>query len=199
MVLVTGPAGAGKTTTLYALIRQVSGRFPERSIITVEDPVEQRIDRVTQIQINPHGELNYQVCMRSLLRQDPQVILIGEIRDAPTAAVAVDAALTGHLILTTMHSGAPAEACTIVLSADRYCRRPATELPSSYGTALRHETPPGHHRHLPARRGGGERGGGVGTRTTCRSTDSVQGRSRPRRHFSRLLLSRRVSIASQNP
>ena len=110
LILTTGPAGAGKTTTLYALVRYIRDTFPERSIITVEDPVEQRIDRVTQIQINPHGELNYEVCMRSLLRQDPQVLLIGEIRDARTATVAVEAALTGHLILTTMHSGDPAEA-----------------------------------------------------------------------------------------
>ena len=110
LVAATGPAGAGKTTTLYALVRHIRDTFPERSIITVEDPVEQRIDRVTQIQINPHGELNYEVCMRSLLRQDPQVLLIGEIRDARTATVAVEAALTGHLILTTMHSGDPAEA-----------------------------------------------------------------------------------------
>ncbi|HUU81898.1 MAG TPA: ATPase, T2SS/T4P/T4SS family [Phycisphaerae bacterium] len=110
MIVLTGPAGTGKTTTLYALIRHVRDHFPGRSIITVEDPVEQRIDRVTQIQINPHGELNYEVCMRSLLRQDPQVLLIGEIRDARTATVAIEAALTGHLILTTMHSGDPAEA-----------------------------------------------------------------------------------------
>ncbi len=110
MILVTGPAGAGKTTTLYALVRHLLDTHPERSIITIEDPVEQRIDRVTQIQINPHGELNYVVCMRSLLRQDPQVLLIGEIRDAATATVAIEAALTGHLILTTMHSGDPGEA-----------------------------------------------------------------------------------------
>ena len=110
MILVTGPAGAGKTTTLYSLIRHAREADPGRSIITVEDPVEQRIDRVTQIQINPHGELNYEVCMRSVLRQDPQVLLIGEIRDARTAMAAVEAALTGHLVLTTMHSGDPAEA-----------------------------------------------------------------------------------------
>ncbi len=110
MILVTGPAGAGKTTTLYSLVRYVRETDPGRSVVTVEDPVEQRIDRVTQIQINPHGELSYEVCMRSLLRQDPQVLLIGEIRDARTAGAALEAALTGHLILTTMHSGDPAEA-----------------------------------------------------------------------------------------
>ena len=109
LVVVTGPAGSGKTTTLYAMIRELRDRQGARSVITLEDPVEQRIHRVTQIQINPHGELGYERCMRSLLRQDPQVLLIGEVRDAQTAAVAVEAALTGHLILTTVHSGDPAE------------------------------------------------------------------------------------------
>ncbi|MHC4063154.1 MAG: GspE/PulE family protein, partial [Planctomycetota bacterium] len=115
LILVTGPAGAGKTTTLYALLRNLRETCPGRSLITVEDPVEQRLDRVTQVQINPHGELNYEVCMRSLLRQDPQVLLIGEIRDARTATVATEAALTGHLILTTMHSGDPADAVVRLL------------------------------------------------------------------------------------
>lgn len=109
LIVVSGPAGSGKTTTLYAMIRELSERQPSRSVITLEDPVEQRIDRVTQIQINPYGELDYERCMRSLLRQDPQVLLLGEVRDARTAEVAVEAALTGHLILTTVHSGAPAE------------------------------------------------------------------------------------------
>jgi general secretion pathway protein E len=110
MVVATGPAGAGKSTTLYSLVRHIRERTPGRSIVTVEDPVEQRIDGVTQIQIDPQGELDYEVCMRSLLRQDPQVLLIGEIRDARTVSAAVEAALTGHLILTTIHSGDPAEA-----------------------------------------------------------------------------------------
>ncbi|MHC4233886.1 MAG: GspE/PulE family protein, partial [Planctomycetota bacterium] len=118
LILVTGPAGAGKTTTLYALLRNLRETCPGRSLITVDDPVEQRLDRVTQVQINPHGELNYEVCMRSLLRQDPQVLLIGEIRDARTATVATEAALTGHLILTTMHSGDPADAVVRLLEMD---------------------------------------------------------------------------------
>lgn len=108
-VIVSGPAGSGKTTTLYAALRDLRERFPGRSLITLEDPVEQRLNRVTQIQIAPHGELNYERCMRSLLRQDPQVILLGEVRDRQTASIAVEAALTGHLVLTTVHSGDPAE------------------------------------------------------------------------------------------
>lgn len=108
-IVVSGPAGSGKTTTLYAMIRDLQERSPGRSIITLEDPVEQRLNRVAQIQINPHGELGYERCMRSLLRHDPQVILLGEVRDRQTALAAVEAALTGHLILTTVHSGDPAE------------------------------------------------------------------------------------------
>ena len=109
LIVVSGPAGSGKTTSLYAMIRELRDRHAGRSVITLEDPVEQRIDRVTQIQINPYGELSYERCMRSLLRQDPQVILLGEVRDSRTAGVAIEAALTGHLILTTVHSGDPAE------------------------------------------------------------------------------------------
>jgi type II secretory ATPase GspE/PulE/Tfp pilus assembly ATPase PilB-like protein len=108
-IAVSGSAGSGKTTTLYAMIRELRERSASRSVITLEDPVEQRIDRITQIQINPHGELGYERCMRSLLRHDPQVILLGEVRDRQTASVAIEAALTGHLILTTVHSGDPAE------------------------------------------------------------------------------------------
>ncbi|HNQ21544.1 MAG TPA: GspE/PulE family protein [Phycisphaerae bacterium] len=109
LIVVTGPAGAGKTTTLYALIRELRDHHPGRCVITLEDPVEQRLDGVTQIQVNPYGELSYGRCLRSLLRQDPQVLLLGEVRDGETAALAVEAALTGHLILTTLHSGGPAE------------------------------------------------------------------------------------------
>ncbi len=110
LVVVCGPAGSGKTTTLYALMHHLRERFPQRSLITLEDPVEQRIDRVTQIQINPYGELDYERCLRSLLRQDPQVLLVGEIRDGRTANIVVQAALTGHLILTTLHGEDPATA-----------------------------------------------------------------------------------------
>jgi type II secretory ATPase GspE/PulE/Tfp pilus assembly ATPase PilB-like protein len=110
MILVTGPAGSGKTTTLHAVVRHIVATAPGRSIVALEDPVERRIAGVTQIQIQPHGELDYPRAMRSLLRQDPQVLLVGEIRDAATANIVVEAALTGHLLLSTMHAGDPAEA-----------------------------------------------------------------------------------------
>lgn len=110
LVLITGPAGSGKTSTLYALVDFIRTASPGLSIITLEDPVEHRIDGVAQIQVTPHGELSFPRAMRSILRQDPQVIMLGEIRDSETAQIAVQAALTGHLILSSMHAGGVAEA-----------------------------------------------------------------------------------------
>ncbi len=115
LIVVTGPAGAGKSTTLYCLARHILKTSPGRSVVSLEDPVEQRVEGMTQIQISPHGELNYERSLRSLLRQDAQVLLVGEARDAHTAGVIVEASLTGHLILTTMHSGDPAEAVVRLL------------------------------------------------------------------------------------
>ncbi len=110
LLLVCGPAGSGKTTTLYACLEYILQHRPGVSILSVEDPVEIRLDGVTQIEIGPARGLTYAVALRSLLRQDPQVLMIGEVRDAEVAGIIVEAALTGHLVLTTMHSGSPAEA-----------------------------------------------------------------------------------------
>jgi len=110
VVLLTGPAGSGKSTTLGAVLRWVLGESPGKSIVTLEDPVERRIDGVTQVQISPHGEMTFPTALRSLLRQDPEVLMIGEIRDAETARIVIEAGLTGHLLLSTMHSGSPAGA-----------------------------------------------------------------------------------------
>ena len=102
MLLVTGPTGSGKTTTLYSMLQLVS--TPKRNVITVEDPVEYRLEGVTQVQTRPVAGLTFASALKSILRQDPDVILIGEIRDLETAEIAVSAALTGHLVLSTLHT-----------------------------------------------------------------------------------------------
>ncbi len=110
LMIVCGPAGSGKSTTLYAMLRYLAQTRAEASLITVEDPVELRLEGVTQIQIQPARGLTYPVALRSLLRQDPQVLMIGEVRDASVAEIIIDAALTGHVVLTSMHSGTVPEA-----------------------------------------------------------------------------------------
>jgi type II secretory ATPase GspE/PulE/Tfp pilus assembly ATPase PilB-like protein len=102
MLLVTGPTGSGKSTTLYAAINAL--RSPGINIITVEDPIEYKIEEVNQVQVNVKAGLTFANCLRSILRQDPNVIMVGEIRDAETAEIALQAAQTGHLVLSTLHT-----------------------------------------------------------------------------------------------
>ncbi|GFO69378.1 type II secretion system protein GspE [Geomonas limicola] len=110
IVLVTGPTGSGKTTTLYAALSQINS--PEKNIITVEDPIEYQLKGVGQIQVNPKIDLTFANGLRSILRQDPDIVMIGEIRDAETAEIAMQASLTGHLVLSTLHTNDAATAVT---------------------------------------------------------------------------------------
>ena len=101
-IFVTGPTGSGKSTTLYATMTEING--PERNIITVEDPVEYELDGIKQVQVEPKAGVTFASALRSLLRADPDILLVGEVRDQDTARLAVDAALTGHLVLTSLHT-----------------------------------------------------------------------------------------------
>jgi type IV pilus assembly protein PilB len=102
LVLVTGPTGSGKTTTLYSALDLI--RSPELNIVTIEDPVEYQLDLINQIQVQESIGMTFARALRSMLRQDPDIIMVGEIRDEETARVAVQAALTGHLVLATLHT-----------------------------------------------------------------------------------------------
>ena len=110
LILVTGPTGSGKTTTLYGVMNRINA--PDKKIITVEDPVEYQLDGINQIQIRPKIGLGFASALRNILRQDPDVILIGEIRDAETAEIAIQSALTGHLVFSTLHTNDAASAIT---------------------------------------------------------------------------------------
>jgi len=107
MLILCGPAGSGKTTTAYAVLEEIVRRCPGQSVLSLEDPVERGLFGVTQIEVQPFGELTFETALRSVLRQDPQVLSIGEVRDAQTAKIAVGAALTGHRLVTSMHASSP--------------------------------------------------------------------------------------------
>ena len=137
MILVTGPTGSGKSTTLYSVLSQLNTN--ERNIITIEDPVEYQIEGITQIQVKPEIGLDFASGLRSLLRQSPDVIMIGEIRDSETADIAIKAALTGQVVLSTLHTNDAISSITrlidmgvepflvasslIMLCAQRLCRK----------------------------------------------------------------------------
>ncbi len=110
IILVTGPTGSGKSTTLYAALNKVNSS--EKNIITIEDPIEYQIRGIGQIQVNPKIDLTFASGLRSILRQDPDIIMVGEIRDAETAEIAIQASLTGHLVLSTLHTNDAATAVT---------------------------------------------------------------------------------------
>ncbi|SAG64215.1 general secretory pathway protein E [Enterobacter hormaechei] len=110
IILVTGPTGSGKSTTLYAILSALNGH--ERNILTVEDPIEYELEGVGQTQVNPRVDMTFARGLRAILRQDPDVVMIGEIRDGETAQIAVQASLTGHLVMSTLHTNSAAGAIT---------------------------------------------------------------------------------------
>ncbi len=140
MILITGPTGSGKSTTLYSVVRELYDI--ETNFVTVEDPVEYQLDGINQVPVNPKRGVTFAAALRSILRQDPDVILIGEIRDAETVEIAVKAALTGHLVLSTLHTNDSAQAITrmidmgldpflvatsvVLVAAQRLCRKLCT-------------------------------------------------------------------------
>ena len=116
IILLTGPTGSGKTTTLYAALDEINSK--DKNIITIEDPVEYKLDRINQIQIEPKINLTFANALRSTLRQDPDIIMVGEIRDTEIAQIAVQAALTGHLVFSTLHTNDAASALTRLIDMD---------------------------------------------------------------------------------
>lgn len=131
VVLLTGPSGSGKTTTSYACLREILAVSGEsRGLMSLEDPIEQAVDGVTQSQVRPNAEFDLAAGLRAMLRQDPDVIMVGEIRDAATAEQVFRAALTGHLVLTTFHAGSSAEAVArlIELGIDPWLLRSTLRL-----------------------------------------------------------------------
>ena len=170
IVLVTGPTGSGKTTTLYAALSQLDTKL--LNIMTVEDPVEYDLDGVAQTQVNPRIEMTFARALRSILRQDPDIVMIGEIRDLETAQIAVQASLTGHLVLATLHTNDAPSAVTrlIDMGIEPYllassmlgilaqrlvrrlcpeCRQPYAPAPSELGKLKLAALPPGTSFYAP--------------------------------------------------
>ena len=110
IILITGPTGSGKSTTLYTVLAEMNQ--PDKNIVTVEDPVEYSLDGVNQVQVNPKADLTFATGLRSILRQDPDIIMVGEIRDPDTVNIAIRAAITGHLVLSTIHTNDTASTIT---------------------------------------------------------------------------------------
>jgi general secretion pathway protein E len=150
MLIVTGPAGSGKTTTLYALLQQIVETTPGVSVIALEDPVERDLPGVTQIEVSPFGELTYEKALRSILRQDPQVLMLGEIRDAAVASLAIQAALSGHRLICTLHAGSPGSAIARLLEMGL---EPYQLTSCLFGVLaqrlVRHKTTDGYHGRVP--------------------------------------------------
>ena len=161
-MLVTGPTGSGKTTTLYACLSEINS--PELNILTIEDPVEYQLEGISQTQVQPKIDLTFASGLRSFLRHDPDVIMVGEIRDVETAEIAITASLTGHFVLSTIHTNDAAGAITrlvdmgiepfLVASSHGRPHGPAPGPAALYGLRRAHRA---EHRGCCARAGAGLR------------------------------------------
>jgi len=125
---LTGPTGSGKTTTLYAILNEI--KSPTKNIITIEDPVEYKLDGVNQVQIKPEIGLTFATALRSFLRQDPDIMLVGEVRDLETAQICIRSALTGHLVLSTLHTNdAPSAVSRLIdIGIESYLLAPSIQM-----------------------------------------------------------------------
>ena len=157
-ILLSGPAGSGKTTTIYACLRElVDASAGRRSLVTLEDPIEVAVDGVTQSQVNAPAGFDLATGLRSLLRQDPEVIVVGEVRDRTTAEVAFQASLTGHLVLSTFHAGSASGAVARLsdMGIEPYLIQvgswPSSRSGSSGGSATAPETTPTRSRSSACR------------------------------------------------
>jgi general secretion pathway protein E len=150
MLLFTGPAGGGKTTSIYALLQHIARNFAGLSIVALEDPVERDLPGVTQIEVSPFGQLTYERALRSILRQDPQVLMLGEIRDADTATLALQAALSGHRLISTFHASSAAGAIARLIEMGA---APYQITSALYGVVsqrlLRRRSPEGYRGRVP--------------------------------------------------
>ena len=183
LVLITGPTGSGKTNTLYSALAEIL--TPEKNIITLEDPVEVQLPGITQVQVNVKAGMTFQAGLRSVLRQDPDIVLVGEVRDAETAELALKASLTGHLVLTTLHTNSAVAALTRLVDmgaqpflvassltasiAQRLVRKPCPTCAEAYWpsdelVALLELTPADLHGATPRRGAGCPDCGGTGYR-----------------------------------
>lgn len=128
LILLTGPTGSGKTTTLYAMLNELKG--PSKNIITIEDPVEYKLEGINQVQVKPEIGLTFSTALRSFLRQDPDIMLVGEVRDLETAQICVRSALTGHLVLSTLHTNDAPSAITRIMDIgiEPYLLAPSLQL-----------------------------------------------------------------------
>ncbi len=184
IVLISGPTGSGKTSTLYSVLHRLNG--PEEKIITVEDPVEYRMDGVTQVQVNAQIGLTFASGLRSILRQDPNIVMVGEIRDSETAEIAVRASLTGHLVLSTIHTNGAVNTLTRLIDmgidpyliasslncvvAQRLVRRVCREC--AYSTPAKEEELALFEQHGLLQQGSGQKISGIMESVVRKITDS---------------------------